>query len=448
MIKKDIVSREMLKKARESFLSSNINRLLMDSLSANPLSNVAMSRDTVVNMNFTFSHEIKTGEITNQQHSGRCWLFAGLNTLRVFALRNMNLKTFELSQSYQMFYDKLEKSNLFLENIIETADSDIYSREVMWLLASPVADGGQWDMFVNLVNKYGVVPKDIMPESYHSSNSYGMNKILTVKLREDARILRDMHKNGKSIDEIRDKKSDMIAEIYGMLCMFLGVPPLRFDFEYRDKDDVYNRDTNLTPQDFFEKYVKLNLTDYVSLINAPTQDKPFNKMYTVKFLGNVKEGRPVLYLNTTSDVLKELSMKQIVDNHPVWFGCDVGQFSSREKGIMDTELFDYEALFGVKFNISKADRLNYGESRLTHAMVFTGVDIVDNRPVKWKVENSWGDKNGKKGFFVMSDKWFDDFLYQIIVNKKYMSPALLEVLDTSPVELPPWDPMGSLAMFK
>jgi bleomycin hydrolase len=360
--------------------------------------------------------------------------------------KKCQLKSFELSQSYQMFWDKFEKSNYFLENVLETLEEPTDGRLIAWLMQAPVNDGGQWDMFVNLVEKYGVVPKTVMPETYHSSQSRGMNSLITSKLRQDAIALRNRYQNGeRSVDVLRSHKEEMLAEIYRLLVHFLGEPPTQFDFEYRDKDNVFHADPGLTPQTFFAKHVPVDLNEYVSVINAPTADKPYGRTYTVQYLGNVKGGRDVLYLNVESETLRELALAQLQDGEVVWFGCDVGKDSDRVSGVMDTALYDYQTALGVPFHMTKAERLDYGQSQMTHAMVFTGVNLVNGRPNRWKVENSWGTEPGNKGFFVMSDSWFDEHMYQVVVQRKYLSPALQAALKSEPIQLKPWDPMGSLA---
>jgi bleomycin hydrolase len=446
--KNGAITRELIGKYSSGFRESG-RQTLMNAIRKNGIEAVAMNQESIVNMQYTFSNEIKTGDITNQKQSGRCWMFAGLNTLRVQAARNMNLETFELSQNYQMFWDKFEKANYFLESVLETLDEETDSRLVSWLLMSPLQDGGQWEMFVNLVEKYGVVPKQVMPETFHSSKSAVMNRLVTRKLREDAARLRNQFKSQNvEMDELYAEKEEMLSEVYDMLCQFLGEPKTHFDFEYRDKDDEFHREQNITPLQFFEKYVGVNLGDYVSVINAPTKDKPFNKTYTVKYLGNVKGGKNVLYLNAEIDQLRSLALAQLKDNEPVWFGCDVGKMHDSESGVLDTELFDYESALGVSFRTTKAERLDYGESQMTHAMVFTGVNLVDGKPNRWKVENSWGKDSGNKGFFIMSDSWFTDYMYQIVVQRKYLPDNLLAALQEKPAELQPWDPMGSLALIR
>ncbi|MCI9572924.1 MAG: C1 family peptidase [Lachnospiraceae bacterium] len=397
----------------------------------------------------SFSVKLKQGAVTNQKQSGRCWMFAALNTFRFRIIRKLNLENFELSQSYLFFYDKLEKANFFLESILDTLDEPTGGRLIAWLLSSPMNDGGQWDMLCGLVDKYGVVPKYAMPESKASSASGEMDSVLTVKLREDACRLRSAYTAGAKREELAARKEEMLGEIYRILCICLGEPPKSFDFEVEDKDGKYIRDCGLTPQAFFEKYVGLNLDDYISIINAPTADKPYHRSYSVKFLGSVKEGRPVRYLNLEIGELKKAAIAQMKDGSPVWFGCDVGKCSTRDGGVMDTNIYKLEELLGVKFGMDKAERLDYGESLMTHAMVFQGVNLdEDGKPNRWRVENSWGEEPGEKGYYVMSDDWFDEYMYQIVVDKKYLPEELVAEYETEPIMLEPWDPMGSLALVR
>ena len=422
------------------------NLLALNAVSKNGIRAVALSRAVVNRTDHTYSHLIETPEATSQKKSGRCWLFAGLNTLRLTAMEKMNLESFELSQTYPMFWDKLEKANFFLENIIQTRDKPLDGRLVMWLLANPLPDGGQWDMFVNLIKKYGVVPKSVMPETNSSSDSRPMNVLLIAKLREYAQVLREMHERSGSVEEMRQTKGEMMEEFYRMLSIHLGQPPSRFLWEWRDKDKEFHRHGEITSTEFFEQYVGFDLDDLVCLINAPTKDKPYRRLYTVQYLGNVVGGQAVRYLNVDIETLKQATADMVVGGQAVWFGCDVGKMLEREMGILDLEVYDYELVYGTRFKLDKAGRLDYGHSRMTHAMVFTGVDIDDSgKPIKWRVENSWGTKLGDKGYLVMAGRWFDEFLYEVMISKKHLSPELLEVLDTEPVVLPPWDPMGALA---
>ncbi len=437
-----------VKKMKENFLSSPKNIVAMNAASNNAITAVSLKREYVAKYNHVFSHEIPSMKITNQEHSGRCWIFAGLNVFRYEAAKNLNLEQFEFSQSYEMFWDKLEKANYFLESIIKTSSEDLQSRLVSWLLQRLVEDGGQWGMFSNLVKKYGVVPKDVMKESYNTSNSQIMNMLLKSKLREDAMLLRKMHDEGKSLDEIMKRKKEMLSEIYNILAVNIGIPPERFDYEYRDKEGTYHRIENITPQEFFERYVKINLDKMVSLINCPTPDKEYMKTYTVDFLGNVVGGDEVVYLNVDLESFKNIAMKAVMDGKPTWFASDVGKMMEREKGILDTGVFDFENLYGVNFNLTKSQRLDYGDSLMTHAMVLLGVDVTDGKPTKWKVENSWGDKNGKDGYFIMGEKWFEEYAYEIVVDESYLSDEMKKAWKAKPIVLPPWDPMGSVARVK
>ena len=443
---KEMITQDMLDQFEQEFKANKANRVAMRAVVANGVNVSAINNEAFRTERHQFSVKIKQGEITNQKASGRCWMFAALNTMRFQVMQNLNLETFELSQSYPLFFDKLEKANYFLESILETLDEPTEGRLIAYLLSAPLNDGGQWDMFCGLVDKYGVVPKDAMPESISSSATREMVSWMTRKLREYACVLRQDYKNGVSMEELRAQKDEMMSTIYRMLCICLGEPTKSFTFEVRNKDDEFIRETAITPQEFYKKYVKLNLNDYVSLINAPTADKPYGHSYTVKFLGSVRGGRPVRYLNAPIDVLKRVAIAQMLDGEPVWFGCDVGAFSIRQDGIMDMNVLKTDELFDTEWKLDKAQRLDYGQSLMTHAMVFTGVNLDDNnKPNRWRVENSWGKDAGKDGYYVMSDEWFDEYMYQVVVNRKYLTDEELAQFESEPIALEPWDPMGSLA---
>ena len=444
---RQIIDQPKLNKFKKKFKARENSEIIANAVIKNGINDTALNNESVKKMHYDFSEEIDVGKVTNQEKSGRCWMFAALNNIRYSISKDLEIKDhdFELSQAYTMFWDKLEKANYFLENIISTVELDLDSRRVMWLLNEPTNDGGQWDMFTALIEKYGIVPKYVMPESYHSSNSRYMNKILSLKLRDLAQTLREDFKLGADKESLREEKEDMLAEIYSILAYFLGEPPQKFDFEYRNKDGEFYRDSELTAQEFYNKYSKVKMTDYVSIINAPTDDKPFDQTYTVEFLGNVKEGQQIHYLNLPIEKLIVYTKEQLKDGEPVWFGCDVGQWSDRDLGIMDTKLFNYGDVLDTKFSLDKGQRLQYGESILTHAMAFTGVNLKDEEPLSWKVQNSWGEKVGEDGFFIMSNDWFNEFNYEVVINKKYLAEADLKSYQKDPVVLKPWDPMGSLA---
>lgn len=440
------ITKEALVQLEQNFDSNVLNKVAMNAVTNVGLVKSAVNNEAFRTSRHEFSISLKQGNITNQKQSGRCWMFAALNTMRFEVMEKLNLETFELSQNYPLFYDKLEKSNYFLESILNTLDEPLNGRLLHWLLEAPVNDGGQWDMFVGLVQKYGVVPKDAMPETAASSGTREMDRYITLKLREDACILRTSYETGADLKELQQKKEEMLEEIYRMLCICLGKPPKSFTFETRGKDNNFIREENITPLDFFNKYVGINLDDYVSLINAPTADKPYNRSYTVRYLGSVKEGRPVRYLNVTSDELKRVAIAQMQDGKPVWFGCDVGKYSVRDNGMLDLSSIQVDKLMSVTFGMNKAQRLDYGESMMTHAMTFQGVNLDESgKPNRWRVENSWGKDAGKDGYYVMTDEWFDEYTYQVVVNKKYLTKEQLEAYEAEPIELQPWDPMGSLA---
>ena len=419
---------------------------LENAISHNGLLVSLEKRSSAVDNIPVFSIDLTKDKVSNQKASGRCWMFAALNTFRHKMISDFQLEDFELSQAHTFFWDKYEKSNWFLEQILDTADLELTSRKVKFLLDTPQQDGGQWDMVVSLFEKYGVVPKAIYPESVSSSNSRELNQILNKLLRQDAQILRELVKAGADPSTLQVKKEELLQEIFNFLAMNLGLPPRRFDFAYRDKENHFHSENNLTPQEFYRKYVDLHLDDYVSIINAPTADKPYGRSYTVEMLGNVVGSKPVRYLNVEMDRLKELAIAQMQAGETVWFGSDVGQSSNRKAGIMDEGIYDFTSSMDLHLIQDKAGRLDYSESLMTHAMVLTGVDLdEDGRSKKWKVENSWGDKVGNKGYFVASDAWMDQYTYQIVVRKEFLSAEELVAYEAEPIVLAPWDPMGALA---
>ena len=404
------------------------------------------TRKSTVENTPVFSLDLTKDKVTNQKASGRCWMFAALNTFRHKMISSFQLEDFELSQAHTFFWDKYEKSNWFLEQVIATADQELTSRKVAFLLQTPQQDGGQWDMVVSLFEKYGVVPKSVYPESISSSNSRELNTYLNKLLRQDAQILRDLIHSGADSEAVASKKQALLQEIFNFLAMSLGLPPRQFDFAYRDKDDNYQSEKGITPQEFYKKYVNLPLEDYVSVINAPTADKPYGKSYTVEMLGNVVGSRAVRYINVPMERLKELAIAQMQTGETVWFGSDVGQLSNRKAGILATDVYDFESSMDIQLTQDKAGRLDYSESLMTHAMVLTGVDLDENgKSIKWKVENSWGDKVGTDGYFVASDAWMDEYTYQIVVRKELLTAEERAAYEAEPIVLAPWDPMGALA---
>ena len=406
---------------------------------------VALNRRIVTSTDNTFSHVLDDWAVTNQKSSGRCWMFAGMNLLRVGAMRAMNLKEFEFSQNFTLFWDKIERANYFLEAILQTSDRPVDDRTVATLLSSPLGDGGQWNMFVNLVRAHGLVPKAFMPETESSSNTRRMNTILVAKLREAAKELRGLRGTGRDLEAARARKIELLDVIYRIASIHLGTPPARFEWQWNDKDRVFHRDGEMTPQEFAQKYIEIPLDDYVCLVNDPRPSSPLGRTFTVEFLGNVVGGGIVKYLNIDIPLMKQIARRTIEDGEPVWFGCDTSKMMRRDLGIWDLDLFDYASLYDTEFTLDKAARLQYHQTAMNHAMLFTGVDVVDGQTRRWRVENSWGADTGRKGFFVMNDSWFDEHTFEIAARRGALPPELRDAIDQEPIVLPAWDPMGSLA---
>lgn len=437
---------ETLARLQSAFERSPAYRLAQNAVTQVSADDVALNRQVVTRTDHTFSHLLDDWSVTNQKSSGRCWMFAGLNLLRVGAMKKMDLKEFEFSQNYLLFWDKVERSNYFLEAIIETAAREVDDRTVATLLSSPIGDGGQWNMFVNLVQRHGLVPKAFMPETESSSNTRRMNGILVAKLREGAKQLRDLFSAGAPLAELRSAKTALLETIYRIASIHLGTPPSRFEWQWNDKDRTFHRDGELTPQQFASKYVELPFGEYVCLVNDPRPTSPYGRTFTVEYLGNVVGGGIVKYLNVDIGLVKDIARRTIEDGEPVWFGCDTSKMMRRDMGIWDLKLFDYETLYDTDFALGKAARLQYHQTAMNHAMLFTGVDIVDGMARRWRVENSWGSENtGRKGFFVMNDPWFDEHTFEIAARPEYLPAELKGAIDQEPIVLPAWDPMGSLA---
>ncbi|MCT3038769.1 MAG: C1 family peptidase [Leuconostoc mesenteroides] len=424
------------------------NNIIRRAVTKNGIHSASFDQE-IANINTPiFSIDLDTGKVANQKQSGRCWMFAALNTMRHDIKDRFHISDeFQLSQSYTLFWDKFEKANYFYENVLKTATEPLDSRRVAFLLTTPQQDGGQWDMIVSIIEKYGLVPQSIYPESKASSATAELNNTLNTLLRHDATVLRGLVAQQASKDKISNARNEMLANVYRLLSLTLGEPPVQFDFEYRDELHNFHVERQLTPQDYYQKFVSWDLDEYISVINAPTADKPFDATYNVDMLGNVVGGRDVKHLNVDINKMKAFAISQLKDGQSVWFGVDMGPQVDRESGLMASGIFASDDLFNVDSTMTKAQRLDYGESLMTHAMVLTGVDLDENdQPTKWKVENSWGEKVGKKGYFTMSDDWMSEYAYQIVVKKEYLSSELVNIYDNSkPTLLSPWDPMGALA---
>ncbi len=428
---------------RKDFSASPAYRLAQNAVTRVTVDDVAINREVINRTDHSLSTLLDDWKVTNQKRSGRCWLFAGLNLLRVGTMRKTGLKNFEFSQNYAMFWDKFERANYFLEAIIETADRDVDDRTVAYLLDRVADDGGQWNMFVALINKYGLVPKQFMPETHSSSETARMNSVLRNLLRQGAKAVREAA--GQGPDAARAQKADVLNVIYRVLCIHLGTPPDRFDWQWTDSDRQFHRDGEITPQEFAARYVDLPVNDYVCLVHDPRPTSPAGRTFTVQYLGNVLGAPPVTYLNVGVPVMKDLAARALQQGEPVWFGCDVAKMMSSEYGVWDARLYDLPGVYDTAFTLDKADRLIYHDSEMTHAMLFTGVDVLDGVTRKWRVENSWGPDKGLDGFYTMNDSWFDEYVFEIAARRSLLPEELQRALDAEPIVLPAWDPMGSLA---
>lgn len=366
-------------------------------------------------------------------------MFSALNVLRVGTMEKLNVETFEFSQAYLQFYDKLEKANTFLHYIIETKDLPITDRLVAHIMYGGAEDGGYWNFFVGLATKYGVVPKEVMPETYHSSDTAILNEVLDLRLKKAACLIR----KSKTIEEAEKIKEDALYQVYNICVKALGLPPKKFTYEYRDKDKKFVRISDITPKEFMEKYAQDDLLAKVELVQDPREENEKGRLYQIPYTCSVLEHGPYTFLNVTLDELKKATIASIKDEAPVWFGCDVGRFSDRKKGILDSDLYDYNNTLTELGEFSKKDRLVNYSAYMTHAMTFVGVDLDENsKPLMWEVENSWGDEVGKKGIFSMSDKWFDDHNYSVVVDKKYISEEFKSGFDKDVIVLDYFDPLA------
>ncbi|KAF2458574.1 bleomycin hydrolase [Lineolata rhizophorae] len=452
------VSIATAEKWEEELMQDPKNRLALAALSTNAVTSIISSRKAVIGdiQAFNVKIPLEGSPVTNQRSSGRCWLFASTNVFRVPIMKKYKLKEFELSQAYLFFWDKLEKANFFLENVIDTAGEPLDGRLVQALCSSPVGDGGQWDMVANLVQKYGLVPQMLYPDSYNAMNSGAMDRLITTKLREDAMKLRSMasSKDATARAAMGRAKDEMLQQIHLILTLMLGPPPSPtkpFTWQFHDQSGAFHSLT-MTPKSFAAELSEPQLvracagTDVhklFSLVNDPRNE--YMQLLSVDRLGNVFGGRPITYVNVEVSTMKTACVAMLRRGFPVFFGSDVGKYSDSSRGIMDTNLYNYELGFNVRLGMTKAQRLMTGESAMTHAMVLTAVQVEGGKTVRWRVENSWSESAGEKGYFVMADEWMDEFVYQAVVDPSCVSKAVRDVLNSSPKMLPLWDPMGALA---
>lgn len=439
---KGAITPEMLEACRADFSANPAHRLAMNACSNGSVDEIALNRQALASLDWHFSHEVSTGAISNQKRAGFCWMFASLNWLRIDVIEKLKVENFEFSHNYMIFWDRLEKANRFLSTMVDLRDRSTDDRTVDFLLRDPSTDGGEWHMVANLIRKYGMVPKSAMADTYNLSDSTFLNKVVHYKLREAAANIFGLHRSGAEFAEIEQAQAQAMSEIYRILCILLGEPPERFDFTYRDKKNKFHAHRGLTPHTFYEQFVGRNLDDYVWVMSSPLDSTPFNRTFYMDQFNNVVEGEPGVFLNVAMNTLKDLAVRVLKDKQAILFGCDVLQESHRKAGVMDPDILQYELLFNAGFNMNRAQRMEFLQARLTHNMVILGVDLKDDRPVKWKIENSWGDEHGQKGNFMMTNAWFEEYVYALVVDKRYLSLEQKALLKQNPTVLPPWHPLA------
>lgn len=448
---------ELLTNLRGSYEMNATDRARFNAITNNSIKELALNREIISGQDGHFSHKIKTKGVTNQKSSGRCWMFAGFNVMRPKVISEFKLESFEFSTSYLQFWDKMEKSNLYLENIIELRDADRLDRE--WLLINEwmVGDGGWWNYVTGLIEKYGVVPASVMPETHSSENTSAMNSVLDQLLRTQAARILKAHKNGASEADLRAQKEEDLQQVYRFLVINLGEPPTEFEWRYKikakEKDEDKDEDAENTvapvaqdlsepktysPKSFYQDFVGVDLKDFVCLYNDPSQE--LNAHYRFNRAKNMAGQDDMNFANIDIAQMKEVAVKSVLANEPMWFAVNMGVDQSTEHGIMEINLYDYESLFGIELGLTKAERSHFGAGASNHAMVLMGVNLKDGAPTKWLVENSWGDAKGKKGQWTLYDNWFTEHVYTIIVNRKHVSDKTLAIFEQEPKTLPTWYP--------
>ena len=436
------ISAEMLAEISAGYKGDAADKALRNALAGTSIGTLAVNAENAAMIDTHFSDRVRTKGITDQKSSGRCWLFTGLNVLRAKMIDKYGLPGMEFSQNYLFFYDQLEKANLFLQGVIDTKNLPFEDRKVDWLFSNPLSDGGQFTGVSNLIMKYGLVPSDAMPETYQANNTSQMAMLLKLKLREDGLALRGAAASGASDKKLQKMKVSFLSEIYRMLALCLGEPPTEFDWTRCDKDNKVVSRKTYTPKSFYEEFIGEDLEDnYIMIMNDPCRE--YGKVYEIDYDRHVYDGHNWLYVNLPVERIKEMAIASIKDNVAMYFSCDVGKFFSRSKGVLDLENYDYESLMGVTFGMDKKQRVQTHASGSSHAMTLIAVDICPETgaPVKWMVENSWGPSSGYQGCLIMTDEWFDEYMFRLVVEKKYVPADVLEMLNQTPVSLPAWDPM-------
>lgn len=430
----------MMQRLRTACSPTAADRALRNALNGTDLDKLALNPEAAAAVDTHFSHRVPSRGITDQKSSGRCWLFTGLNVLRSQMMLQNDLAELQLSQAYNFFYDQLEKSNLFLQAVIDTSDRPSDDRTVDWLFRNPLSDGGQYTGLSDNLMKYGVVPREAMPESWTANHTSKVNRLLSLKLREDALELRAMKKKGVKAADIQKRKEEMLGEVYRVLARTIGNPPQQFTWTRKDsKGNVVDTRT-YTPQQFYSEYAGNDLrNDYVMVMNDPS--RPFWKLYEIDYDRHTYDGRNWTYVNLPIETVKEMAIASIKDSTMMYFSCDVGKFLDRDRGVLDPANYDYSSLLGIDFGMDKADRIRTYGSASSHAMTLVAVDLdKEGKPVKWMVENSWG-PGANDGHLIMTDRWFDEYMFRLVLNKKYVPQQVLDVLKQKPVRLPAWDPM-------
>lgn len=432
------ISPEMLAQISATYEDNGYDKAISNALAGTSIATLAINADNAAMIDTHFSDRVRTKGITDQKSSGRCWLFTGLNVLRAKMIDKYDLPGMEFSQSYLFFYDQLEKANLFLQGVIDTRKLPFEDRQVDWLFSNPLSDGGQFTGVSNLITKYGVVPAEAMPETFQANNTSQMANLLKLKLREFGLEIRAAHKARPA--ELQEMKVRQLAEIYRILALCLGEPVKEFEWTRCDKDNNIVSRATYTPMSFYQEFIGEDLeNNYVMIMNDPTRE--YGKVYEIDYDRHVYDGHNWLYINLPVERIKEMAIASIKDNVAMYFSCDVGKFYSSKKGTLDIANFDYASLMGVEFGMDKKQRVQTHASGSSHAMTLIAVDIVDGEPVKWMVENSWGPASGYKGCLIMTDEWFDEYMFRLVVEKKYVPEDVLKMLDQDPILLPAWDPM-------
>ena len=432
------ISPEMLAQISATYEDNGYDRAISNALAGTSISVLAVNADNAAMIDTHFSDRVKTKGITDQKSSGRCWLFTGLNVLRAKMIDKYDLPGMEFSQNYLFFYDQLEKANLFLQGVIDTRKLPFEDRQVDWLFSNPLSDGGQFTGVSNLITKYGLVPAEAMPETYQANNTSQMANLLKLKLREFGLELRAACKARPA--ELQEMKVRQLSEIYRILALCLGEPVKEFEWTRCDRDNNIVSRATYTPMGFYQEFIGEDLeNNYVMIMNDPTRE--YGKVYEIDYDRHVYDGHNWLYINLPVERIKEMAIASIKDNVAMYFSCDVGKFYNSKKGTLDIANFDYASLMGVTFGMDKKQRVQTHASGSSHAMTLIAVDIIDGEPVKWMVENSWGPSSGYKGCLIMTDEWFNEYMFRLVVEKKYVPEDILKMLDQEPVMLPAWDPM-------